>query len=86
MIKQAVTALKGRSSTRSLHAQTRQRFFEQRTVDAQAAAVGLDVLKFIEGAKQAQLDGGVLLGVIQGAAMFRLQSAKGPCGKKTLTA
>ena len=51
------------------HSQARQSFFEQTCVDAEAAAVGLYVFEFVEGAEEAELDGGILLGVAQGAGM-----------------
>jgi len=61
----------GKSSdwTASFYPEAGERFFEQRGVYGEAAAVGFDVFEFVEGAEQAELDGGVLFGVVQRAAV-----------------
>ena len=52
-----------------IHSQAGECFFEQCSVDGEAAAVGLYVFEFVEGAEETELGGGVLLGIVQGAAV-----------------
>ncbi len=59
---------------RLFNAQAAQRFFQQRRVD-DLAAMRFQVLQFIESSKQAQLGGGVLLGVAKRPSVL-----DAPCG------
>jgi hypothetical protein len=54
--------------TPSVDAKARQGFFEQAGVEGQAT-MSFHVLSLVEGAEEAELNGGVLFGVVQVAAV-----------------
>src|SRR3954468_22860408 len=68
-----------RAHRTSIHSQTGKRLFEQCAVNAQTPPIRFHVLKLIKGAKQAQLDRAILLGIIQ-----RTPVRLAPCRQRAL--